>query len=1347
MKNILLLFCLVFIGCIYNVSAQFVYPNDVCSGAMPLPIGNTGQLSDSAFQWHFYANPVASTIPDCSGNLSGTARDLWYSFIAPDTSIAVVLEQVVNGGRYQLFSGSCAGLTSMQCNPSPLSFPDLVSLVPGQQYYLRTFAVQTGHKLSLLSKPINDECTGAALLPVNAVNAPVSETLRFSNALSTVPLNNDCYFNAQFNAHKDLWYKFIATSTSHTVYMLTPMTQTKAQVYGGVPGNFTPLAYHNFNTGGSTANLQLSNLSIGSIYYVRVGAPVVVTFKMAIFQGTPPNDECANADTISISSSFKCENSFAVNRITATKSTMPCLNSTERNLWYIFKATSTGITVSTSGDGAFALKLGLLEGSCGATSCLVNSGAANFSYNGLTVGNYYYLVAGGISSPEQTAYICIAPQISNDECGNAIPLVVKPYNLLRTNIGYNKGATQSIPSCINTNNIADVWYRFNATDTACLITADAPTANFNFQVFSGGCNSLNNIHCSSSQQLPANVNERTERVGGLVIGNNYFLRYYTPGFAAGNFTIDINSLPANDTCMGAVELIPQQGLMYEPLNTNGIVHASTSLPACTAVPVTKDIWYKFTATQNTMAIISNRETGDAFDGTTLGFQVYSGGCGSLISLACIQQGSPFALHKARTFTDLVPGQTYYIRQYGNVANNKITIIQKPLNDEMSGAIKLPLSSSNVQSMPSYYLHGASKQFGKICSNANYNIHHDVWFYFIATEASHTVSTSAFNSYWNEQLTGYFYRIETFSGYAADSAVLASKAINCGQGTLAVNGLAAGDTVYVRIANTSAEGNTSIFGIKVNTSQNINEPAGALVLDELNNYQYFVNTTGATQSLPAAGCSIQDFPDDDIWFKFRVSAATKRIVAGFETRDITLQLFSGMPGNLTAVQCSNNIMVLPAGLINGAEYFVRAYSKANALSVEFKIGLFGEDALMANSCVSIAELGQNLVLNPRCESEYRYLLPPNVTGGSALVLNRILAEGWSSASFATPDIWNADYPYGLWGNLPGNVGTSRDKIPRSGKGALGILSTSSWSEYVSGQLTQPLVKGKYYLVSFYVSASNSATKNAYNIGALLSNDPVLSYSTDGQNIVPHIATTPDQPVTEENSWRNVCGIVYADKAYTFITIGNFGDPVIYGGSGTYFFIDDVTVAETTPQVLPLRLLEFNGRMNAQQQSELQWVTGNETNTKHFEVQWRTDTKPFTAIGIVQAAGNSTTDKHYNFLHRNPETGNNYYRLKMFDIDGSFTYSAIVKITSKNNNSSISVYPNPVSSIINISLQADKDELVFFRLINSNGSTVATRSFVLKKGSNAFIWNMAQLVAGTYFITSTNKNLGAVQIIKQ
>lgn len=1345
MKNILLLCCLIFVAGTYNARAQFIYPNDICSGAKPLPISNIGQLSDSAFQSHTFADPAASTIPNCSGN-SYPKNDLWYSFIATDTSLAVVLEQLPTGGFYQLFSGNCDGLTSMQCNAASNVFPDLTGLVPGQKYYLRTYGMQDGHKLSLLGRPINDDCSGAALVAVNAVDEPVADAMRFSNALSTVSSNNDCAPIGQFSGHKDVWYKFVATSTAHTVYMLTAMNKTKAQVYGGTPGSFTSLGYHNFGTG-STAIMPLNNLSIGNKYYIRVGAPTVVNFKMAILQGSAPNDECVNADTVSISSSFKCENSFAVNRIKATKSIMPCFNSAERDVWYIFKATSPDITVSSSGDGAFALRLGLLGGSCGALTCLADISGSSFNYNGLTVGNYYYLVAGGASGSEQTAYICIAPQITNDECSGAISLAVKPYNVLRTNIGYNKGATQSMPSCKNKNNISDVWYRFTATDTACLITIDAANASYPyFQVFSGDCNNLNSIHCSSSQMLPDNANERTERVGGLLAGNNYYLRFYTDDYSAGNFTIDINSLPPNDTCTGAIELIPQQDLSYEPITNNGILQATTSLPACVAMPVTKDIWYKFTATHSSMAIITNREYGSDFDLSYLGLEIYSGSCGSLTSMACLQQGNPFSLHKARTFTDLVPGQTYYIRQYGNVANNKITIIKPPVNDEMSGAIKLAPSAANVQTMPSYYLHGASKKFGKICSNGNYAINHDVWFYFIATQASHTVSTNDNNTYWDKDQGFYYYRLETFRGYASDSTSLVPKAINCGQGSVTVNGLSAGDTVYVRITNMAAQGNTSIFSVKVSNTQNMDEPAGALVLDKLNSYQYAVNTAGATQSLAATGCTMPDFPDDDIWFKFTASAVTKRIVAGYETRDITLQLFSGTTGNLTALKCSNNIMLLPDGLINGTDYFVRAYSKANALSSEFKIGLFGEDDPLANNCISSNELGPNLVLNPRCESEYPYLLPKNVTGGNALVLNRKMAEGWTSASFATPDIWNADYPYGQWGNLPGNVGNSRDKIPRSGKGALGILTSNNWSEYVSGQLKEPLVKGKYYLVSFYVSANKGAAKDALNIGALLSNNPVLSYSSDAQAIVPHIANTIENPVIAENSWRNICGIVYADKPYTFITIGNFGDRLIYsGGYGSYYFIDDVVVAEVTNQVLPLNLLNFNGRTNTQQQTELNWQTANEENTKTFEVQWRTEVNPFIKIGSVDAKEMSFNA--YNFLHLNPEQGYNYYRLKMYDIDGKFTYSSIIKTGLKSSNNGISVFPNPVSTSVNISVKADKDENVFFRLIHSNGSTVATKSIMLKKGSNAFTWDVKQLAAGSYFITSTNKNFKVVKLVKQ
>lgn len=1352
MKIFILIVSFVILAGGTKLNAQFVYPNDVCSGAMPIPVSNNGQLSDSAFQRNQYADPAVSPIPDCAGATASTRYDLWYSFTAADTSIGVVLENLSsNGVFYQIFSGSCGSLTSIYCSINGVAPPvNIGGLVPGQTYYLRTYfpgiinsrSVASNYKLSLLSKPINDDCGGAALLPVNPVNASAFASSRFSNALATAAADVSCASNQGWAGFKDVWFKFIATSTVHTIIMSATKSGTRMVIYGGNMGSLTAMATYQSSLGILSRTETLTNLTLGETYYIRAGANAVVNFNLGIFQGSPQNDECINADTVLMSNSFTCENNFVVKRLGATNSTTVCPSISDKDVWYIFKATATDITATISGDGASSLKLGLLSGNCGALTCLASTSNSLLNVSGLVVGNYYYLKAGGNRS-ELLAFVCIAPKITNDECGNAIILPVKPFNQLRTNIGYNKTATQSIPACTGSSEIADVWYRFTATDTACLITTDGEIAGqVLIEVLTGGCNTLTSIYCSPNTFQPANMTERTARISGLLPGNNYYVRCYTAPSESGLFTIDINSLPANDTCSAAVTLIPQQGLAYQVLADNGIRQASTSKPACSTAVVTNDIWYKFTATQNSMAIISNLEN----SGTVLGLQVYSGTCGALTSLDCIQQGT--AKHKAQTFTNLVPGQTYFIRQYGNVYNNKLTIIEQPLNDEMAGAIKLSPAPANVQTLPSYYLHGASKQFGKICSSGNYTIHHDVWFYFIAEAASHSISTSASNSFWEEQLPGYTYRIETFRGFAADSTSLVAKAMMCGAGSLALNGLTAGDTVYVRIANTSAAGNTSIFNIKIGSTQNIDEPGDALVLNETDNYQYLLNTTGATQSLPASGCVIADFPDDDIWLKFTASATAKRIIAGFETRDISLQLFSGTPGNLTSILCSNNIMVLPAGLSNGAVYFVRAYSKANALSASFNIGLFGEDDPLANGCVAGAVLGPNLVLNPRCESEYKYLLPKNDDG--TIVAGRKIADGWWSSTYATADMWNADYPLGEWGNLPGKIHNSRDKIPRSGKGMFGILSNLSgsvWTEYVTGKLVQPLTTGKTYQVSFYVSIAKEAlAKHLFNIGAYLSNDSIVSNSSYAIEIQPDIANPPGQPVTEENNWVKICGTFYADKPYSFITIGNFGAHAIYSSSvGSYFFIDDVVVAEVTSQVLPLNLLNFNGRTNARNETELSWQTADETNTKNFLVEWRTGSTNFNSIGTVPAKGN--TYNAYNFLHSTPADGYNYYRLKMVDVDGRFTYSSTVRTGNNFKNNHIVVYPNPVSAALNITAQADKEELVFFRLMNVEGKVVATKSLLLRKGSNTFTWNIVQLKAGNYFITSTNKRFGAIQIIKQ
>jgi trimeric autotransporter adhesin len=400
--RIFLLIIFLVLANLKDIHAQFIYPNDICSGARPLLVSNTGELTDTVYQRNTYADVALSPVPNCTG--TGTVHhDLWYSFTAPTASVAVVPEYYT--GFYQLFSGSCGSLTSNACNSSSTTFEPFTGLTPGQQYYLRTYSAgpvpvsASNFRLSLVSTPANDICTNAMLLPTNPLHAEALPLKRFTNELATETTDNSCGTIAgSWPGYEDLWFKFIATNATHSVYIQAPSTGTRVALYTGALGNLTQTG-STFNSSASvTAGfISLSNLTPGQTYYIRAGGSSVVKFSFSIVTGAPENDECLNADTVKVSSSFACENTYKFKRIGATTSSTPCAASSPNDVWFIFQATVPDITVIGLGDYESGMKLGLLSGSCGALTCLVNSNTSTLKYSGLTVGNYYYLKFGGVS--------------------------------------------------------------------------------------------------------------------------------------------------------------------------------------------------------------------------------------------------------------------------------------------------------------------------------------------------------------------------------------------------------------------------------------------------------------------------------------------------------------------------------------------------------------------------------------------------------------------------------------------------------------------------------------------------------------------------------------------------------------------------------------------------------------------------------------------------------------------------------------------------------------------------------------------------------------------------------------
>lgn len=196
-----------------------------------------------------------------------------------------------------------------------------------------------------------------------------------------------------------------------------------------------------------------------------------------------------------------------------------------------------------------------------------------------------------------------------------------------------------------------------------------------------------------------------------------------------------------------------------------------------------------------------------------------------------------------------------------------------------------------------------------------------------------------------------------------------------------------------------------------------------------------------------------------------------------------------------------------------------------------------------------------------------------------------------------------------------------------------------------------------------------------------------------------------------------------------------------------FVDDGT-AIMLPQTLlvaPLKLLSFSASPN-QEDVNLQWSTSSEINTSFFEVQRSYDAASFEVVGKVQSANRSNGVNFYDYTDRSfKKNGLVYYRLRMVDVDGAFSYSKVISIRLTDvQNAKLSAYPNPFINDFTISLRSDKNSSLNVQVINLAGQLQTERSIRINEGNNIVnIANLGDLKTGIYFIRVTGDNINFTQ----
>lgn len=194
----------------------------------------------------------------------------------------------------------------------------------------------------------------------------------------------------------------------------------------------------------------------------------------------------------------------------------------------------------------------------------------------------------------------------------------------------------------------------------------------------------------------------------------------------------------------------------------------------------------------------------------------------------------------------------------------------------------------------------------------------------------------------------------------------------------------------------------------------------------------------------------------------------------------------------------------------------------------------------------------------------------------------------------------------------------------------------------------------------------------------------------------------------------------------------------------------TISRATP--LPLKLLSFAGsRSNGT--DLLTWTTAQEKNVSYFEIQYSADAQSFVAIGTAAAKNNGNTTEAYSYPH-NDVSGTAFYRLKMTNNDGTFTFSPVVRLgdngPATTDAGQMSVYPVPFASVLNVTLTSDKDQPATFLLYDMNGSVVAKYTEQLLNGTNTYQLGgqLNALAPGTYVLrVAMDGNVVTKELVKQ
>jgi hypothetical protein len=1286
-----------------QVIISWIIPDEVCATAVSL----TPSFSCNAM----FASSTYATGSGSACGLGNGDDDLWFKFVATATTHTVTVDGAANYdaviGAYNSCGGSqpTGGACVNATGAGGIETLTLTGLTIGNTYYIEAhdFAAGGGDFTICVTMPTVPACAGSPTITGSCASAMVMSWTAPSTASNTAASSYQLYFGTNNPPTNIINGTDLGNVLTYTP-ALSPSTTYYWQI---VPKNFV----------GSAVGCSIQNFTTSSV-------------------ATPTNDDPCAATSIAVNSSCSYT-TFSNQCATATTVGSPpapgCAGYLGSDVWFTISVPSSTVTFDTQSGTMTDGGMAVYRGTCGALTliaCDDNTGTGSMpqiTRTDLIPGETIWIRMWENGNDNNGTFGLCAYSSCTSSPGNDLPCNATPITLGTIASGDNTCAAAvgepGNPSCFDGSTLNTVWYSFvaPATGSVKIRTAPGSLASTQIALYSGTCGaSLTQVTCNDDApacgSTAMTISEITRT--GLTAGATYYIRVDGNGTSVGTFAITVVD--------GSSPYPPSSGQS-----------CSTNVSVCNATVSVGDPGYQgvgFTCDDNGSGNCTTGERGSSW------YTINVSSAGTLVFSIIPNNYTAGNCFSASDYDFLV----------WKISGTGATTCASIASTGGASAAACNFSSYGVTGLS---VTGNAPTGYPNCFDASF-------------EPGIAVSAGDVYAVLIENYSG------STSGYTLDMSSVAAGLIDYTPPTAITWSGGANTTAYNNATNWGGctTPSCTVDGTVSPSSSfqpNITSAMGTMTVKNLTIDPGGILTLGAGAVLKVCG---------NLTNNGTITASPTSTILFSDDATHTLN------GNLTGGNKLGNLTITDAA--GGSNCTVTANAAVEV----------GGTFTTSNSTSIFNLNGQNFTLGGDFNNAAAATTFTNATGtftfngstaqtyspGGTLTLNNVTmnhtGSGVTLATGGTPNlIIGAGGVLTLTNGRIITPGTQQVIVKNTTPGA---VTTGNSGSYVQGNLRRSLAAGATGTFEFPVGNNakgyQRATLNFTTAASAAPSELLARFDSWGgawtmpgaPMFGPECATVYDQPYLDNGYWSidvvsgtstglydiTLYNTNYTNAASGFSVAKSPSGAPAWALNGTCTPSPVSAVVRTglsgfskfsTTQAsvpLPVELTSFTA-VSRGTYNEVKWETVKEENFNRYELESSRDAFVYSKIYTKQGSGtNSNSLLRYSYDDYGQYAPLTYYRLKLIDNDGSSKYSAVVSVSNEAKEiNTVSIYPNPASSEVNIQFVDSKTKEVHVTIKDMQGRSLIDGTYTITPDKPFITLNTSALSSGSYIVTCTSKGM--------